>query len=223
MTGFADKSAAVDSWLEGALPDDDPALAAALERNAAAGLPPIDVSPLQGRMLELLVRISGAKRMLEIGTLGGYSTICLARGAGPQAQIITLEYAPRHAEVARANIEAAGLAGQIALREGAALELIDAMIAAGEAPFDLIFVDADKLNNGNYFERALKLSRPGTVLLFDNVVREGRIIDMHNTDPMLEGTRNLFARVRAAGLRATAVQTVGGKGWDGFLMAVVDG
>lgn len=222
MPDSADKSRAVDAWLEAALLAPDAALEGALERNAAAHLPAIDVSPLQGRLLELLVRIAGARRILEVGTLGGYSTICLARGAGPAGRVITLEYAPRHAEVARANLDASGIGGQVEIRQGAALDTLDAMIAAGEAPFDFIFVDADKVNNPNYLERALRLSRAGTVLLFDNVVREGRIIDRHLSDPMLEGTRALFDRVRAVGLRATAVQTVGGKGWDGFLLTIVD-
>ena len=222
MGGAEESWADVDRWFESALLGPDPALDEALRRNAAAGLPPIDVSPLQGRLLELLATIGGARRILELGTLGGYSTICLARGAGGQGRVLTLEYAPHHAEVARRNIDAAGVGDRVEIRVGPALDSLDAMIAAGEAAFDLIFVDADKANSALYLERAMRLSRPGTVLLFDNVVREGRVIDPTTGDTALEGIRDMVAAVSGLRLRATAIQTVGAKGWDGFLLARVE-
>jgi len=216
--------AAVDGYIAGKLVDDDPVLEAALAANAAGGLPPIDVSAAQGRMLELLARMSGARRILEVGTLGGYSTIWLARALPGDGQLVTLELEPHHAEVARANLARAGFADRCEVRTGPAVDTLAAMVAAGEGPFDLVFIDADKPSNVAYLEAALALTRPGSVILVDNVIREGNILDPDNSDPRVIGTRALFDAVAAEPrLDATAIQTVGDKGWDGFLMAVVRG
>lgn len=213
---------AVDQYIALCLLDDDAALAATLAANAAAGLPDIDVSPPQGRMLELLARISGARRILEVGTLGGYSTICLARALPEDGQLVSLEIEPHHAKIARRNVDASGLGGRIDIRIGAARDTLDAMIVAGEGPFDLIFIDADKDNGVPYLRAAIALGRPGTTIIVDNVVREGGVLDANSDDPRIIGTRALFEAVGAEPrLRATAVQTVGGKKWDGFLLAVL--
>jgi predicted O-methyltransferase YrrM len=202
---------AVDDYIAGHLLGDDPVLDAALQANAAAGLPAIDVSPVQGKMLHLLARGTGARRILEVGTLGGYSTVWLARALPGGGRLITLELDPHHAEVAWA------------VRVGPALETLDAMIAAGEAPFDFIFVDADKEGYPAYLRAAMQLSQPGTMLVFDNVVREGGILDPDHADPRVQGTRALFEAMAAEPrLSATAVQTVGAKKWDGFALAIVD-
>lgn len=212
--------AAVDSYIAERLIGDDPAKAIAA--NAAAGLPDIDVSPAQGKMLHLLARIAGARRILEVGTLGGYSTIWLARALPDDGRLVTLEIEPRHAEVARANLVAAGLDDRVEVRTGAAVKTLTAMVAGGEGPFDLIFIDADKRENVAYLEAALALSRPGTTIIVDNVVREGGVTDAGSDDPSIRGTRALFDAVAAEPrLSATAMQTVGVKKWDGFLLAVV--
>jgi predicted O-methyltransferase YrrM len=209
----------VDAWLAGHLLPADPALDAALAANADAGLPAIDVSPLQGRLLEILVRMVGARRILEIGTLGGYSTIWLARALPPDGRLVTLEAEPRHAEVAKANIARAGLADRVDLRVGPALDALPGV----EGPFDLFFLDADKRSNADYLGWALRLSRPGSVIVCDNVIRSGRITDAGSGDAGVDGTRAFFERLAAEPrLKATAVQTVGAKGWDGFAIAVVD-
>ena len=214
---------AVDAYIDDHLLADDAVLAAALAANAAAGLPDIDVSPTQGKMLHLLARMAGARRILEIGTLGGYSTICLARALPDDGRLISLEIEPHYAEVARNNVARAGLSDQVTIRTGAAIESLDTMIAAGEQPFDLVFIDADKPSNVAYLHAAIALSRPGTTIIVDNVVREGQIVDRLNDDPRVIGTRALFDAVAAEPrLSATAVQTVGIKKWDGFLLAVVD-
>ncbi len=214
---------AVDAYIDDHLLADDAVLAAALAANAAAGLPDIDVSPAQGKMLHLLARMAGARRILEIGTLGGYSTICLARALPDDGRLISLEIEPHYAEVARNNVARAGLSDQVTIRTGAAIESLDTMIAAGEQPFDLVFIDADKPSNVAYLHAAIALSRPGTTIIVDNVVREGQIVDRLNDDPRVIGTRALFDAVAAEPrLSATAVQTVGIKKWDGFLLAVVD-
>jgi len=214
----------VDAYIVERLLDSDPILEAALARNAAAGLPPIDVSATQGKMLHLLARMAGARRILEVGTLGGYSTIWLARALSPEGRLITLELDPHHAEVARANIAAAGLADCVEVHTGAAIGTLDAMIAANEPPFDLVFIDADKESNVAYVKAALALSRPGTTIIVDNVVREGGVVDSDSDDPRIRGTRALFDAVAAEPrLDATAVQTVGAKHWDGFLLAIVSG
>ncbi|MBY0520607.1 MAG: O-methyltransferase [Sphingomonas sp.] len=213
---------AVDQYIARRLLGDDAALAATLEANAVAGLPDIDVSPSQGRMLELLARMSGARRILEVGTLGGYSTICLARALPEDGKLVTLEIEPHHAEVARRNVDASGLGDRIDIRIGAARDTLDAMIAADEAPFDLVFIDADKDNGVHYLRAAIALGRPGMTIIVDNVVREGGVLDANSDDPRIIGTRALFEAVGAEPrLRATAVQTVGGKKWDGFLLAVL--
>ncbi|MFS2109020.1 O-methyltransferase [Sphingomonas sp. Sphisp140] len=215
---------AVDGYITGKLIGADPALDGALAANAAGGLPAIDVSAAQGRMLELFARMCGARRILEVGTLGGYSTIWLARALPRDGQLVTLELEPHHAEVARANLANAGVADRCEVRTGPAVDSLVAMIAAGEGPFDLVFIDADKPSNVAYLEGALKLTRPGSVIVVDNVVREGAVTDPDDPDPRVIGTQALFDAV-AAELRldATAIQTVGDKGWDGFLLAVVRG
>lgn len=213
---------AVDSYISDKLLGADAVLAATLAANAAAGLPDIDVSPAQGRMLHILAQMAGAKRILEIGTLGGYSTICLARSLPDDGRLVTLEIDPHHADIARANIAAAGWAATVDVRTGAALETLDQMIAAGEGPFDLVFIDADKPSNVGYMNAALALSRPGTTIIVDNVVREGGVLDATSDDPRIIGTRALFDMVsHEPRLTATAVQTVGAKKWDGFLLAIV--
>ncbi len=208
----------VDDYIRDRLIPADPALDAAQTAAAAAGLPAIEVSPTQGKLLQLLARIAGARRILEIGTLAGYSTIWLARGLAPGGRLVTLEADPHHAAVARANLAAAGLADVVEVREGPALDTLPNV----EGPFDLVFIDADKRNNPNYLDWALRLSRPGTVIVCDNVVRRGRITDPENAEGDVTGTRALFDRLAAEPrLDATALQTVGAKGWDGFVLAVV--
>lgn len=210
----------VDDYIVERLCPSDPSLEAALRANAAAGLPAIDVAPNQGKLLHILALSVGARRILEIGTLGGYSTIWLARALPGDGQVVTLEAVPAHADVARANIERAGLAEVVDIRVGPAIETLPQL--AGDAPFDLIFVDADKRNNPAYLEWALRLSRPGSLLIVDNVVRKGAITDPASADPDVQGTRRLFdALAQEPRLVATAVQTVGGKGWDGFVIAFV--
>jgi predicted O-methyltransferase YrrM len=213
---------AVDRYLEHALVGPDEALAAALEANAAAGLPGIDVSATQGKLLYLLARIRGARAILELGTLGGYSTIWLARALPPDGRLVTLELDPGYAAVARANVERAGLGAVVELRVGPALDSLDALAAEGAGPFDLVFVDADKQTTPAYLRRALDLSRPGTVIVTDNVVRDGSLADLSATDPRTEGMREAVAFLAAdPRLDATVIQTVGTKGWDGFAVALV--
>ena len=215
-------AATVDAYIARQLLADDPALTAALAANAAAGLPAIDVAPVQGKLLHLLAAMSGARRILEVGTLGGYSTIWLARALPRDGRLISCEIDPHHAAVARANLVRAGVAGQVEVRVGPASTTLDAMIAAGEAPFDFVFIDADKPVNAAYLRAALALARAGTVIVVDNVVREGGVIDSQSSDPRIIGTRALFDAVAAEPrLDATAVQTVGAKHWDGFLLARV--
>ncbi|MGC5161321.1 O-methyltransferase [Rhodococcus sp. BL-253-APC-6A1W] len=209
---------ATDIYLADFLIGDDPALDAALEANAEAGLRPIDVAPVQGKFLYLLARIRGARRVLEIGTLGGYSAIWLARAVGESGHVTTLEYEPRHAEVARANLDQAGVGARVDIRVGAALDTLPHL----EGPFDLVFIDADKENNSNYVREALRLSRPGTVIVVDNVVRAGAISDPEDDDSKVRASRELLAVLAAEPrLDATALQTVGVKGWDGFALALV--
>jgi predicted O-methyltransferase YrrM len=212
----------VDDYIGGKLLGDDPVLEAALAANAAAGLPPIDVSPPQGRLLGLYVRIIGARRVLEIGTLGGYSTICMARALPEDGRLITLEIDPRHAEVARANLARAGVADRVEVRVGSARQSLDMMQAAGEGPFDLVFIDADKQSNADYFQAALAMARSGSVIICDNVVRNGKVVDAATSDPMVIGTRRFFDMLgKETRVEATAIQTVGSKGWDGFAIAIV--
>ena len=211
--------AAVDDYIAGHLLGDDPVLAAALTANAAAGLPDIDVSPAQGRMLQLMARMMGARRILEIGTLGGYSTICLARALPEDGRLITLEIDPHRAEVARGNLTRAGAADRVELIVGPAIDTL----ATLEGSFDFVFIDADKTSNVAYLREGIRLSRPGTAIVVDNVVREGMVLDAESADPLVMGTRALFEAIAAEPrLTATAVQTVGLKKWDGFLLALVD-
>ncbi|MEU2037465.1 O-methyltransferase [Nocardia niwae] len=197
---------------------------AALDANKAAGLPPIDVSPPQGKFLHLLARTVAARRVLEIGTLGGYSTIWLARAVGPKGRVITLEFSAQHAEVARANLERAGVGDRVEIRVGAALDSLPVLAEEDPDPFDLVFIDADKVNNSNYVLWALRLTRPGSVIIVDNVVRGGRIAEEHAEDPNAQASRELVELLAAEpSLDATVIQTVGGKGWDGFAYAVVNG
>lgn len=215
---------AVDDYIVDHLLPPDPALEATLAASAAAGLPDINVAPTQGKLLYLLARLAGARRILEIGTLGGYSTIWLARALPEGGRLVTLEYAQAHADVARENIAAAGLADRVELRVGAAVDSLAALEAEGAGPFDLVFIDADKPNNPLYLAAALRLSRPGTVIICDNVVRRGEVIDAASEDPRVIGMRETFALMaREPRLEATALQTVGSKGYDGFAIARVTG
>jgi predicted O-methyltransferase YrrM len=200
----------------------DPALEAALGASAAAGLPLIQVSPPQGKMLQLLARLQGARRILEIGTLGGYSTIWLARALPAGGRLITLEAESKHAEVARANIARAGLDAVVELRLGPAQETLPQLAAERQGPFDLIFIDADKEGYPEYLSWSLRLSRRGSLIIADNVVRKGRVLDPASSDPDIQGVRR-FNTLLAADPRvsATAIQTVGSKGYDGFAIALV--
>ena len=209
-----DLYAQVDSYLVDALLEPDEALSGALERSSAAGLPPIAVSPPQGKMLNLLVRMSGARHVLEVGTLGGYSTIWLARAA---ERVTTLELDPRHAEVARENLAAAGLSN-VSVLVGPALDTLAGLTDT----VDFAFIDADKGNNPRYVEQVLRLSHPGTVIVVDNTVRQGRVADLALTDDDVVGTRELFDLLREdPRVDATTVQTVGSKGHDGFTLCLV--
>ncbi|MGH7051628.1 MAG: O-methyltransferase [Acetobacteraceae bacterium] len=215
--------AEVDAWLAARLVPPDPALDAALAANAAAGLPAIDVSPLQGKLLHLLARITGARKILEIGTLGGYSTIWLARALPADGLVVTVEASPQHAAVARANFARAGLEARIEIREGPALNILPALERESIGPFDLVFIDADKENNRNYLASAIRLGHKGSVIVADNVVREGEILAADSADSGARGIRNFFRLLAAEPrLSATAIQTVGTKGWDGFALAVLD-
>ncbi|MFO1106089.1 MAG: O-methyltransferase [Amaricoccus sp.] len=211
---------AVDDYITGLLVPPDPGLDAALAANEAAGLPKIDVSAAQGKFLHLLARMIGARRILEIGTLGGYSTIWLARALPADGQLVTLEAVAHHADVAQANLAHAGLADRVAVRLGPALDSLPAL--AEEAPFDLVFIDADKQSNADYLAWALRLTRQGSVIVCDNVVRSGQVVDATSNDPSVTGTRRFFEALAAEPrLCATALQTVGHKGWDGFAIALV--
>ncbi len=212
----------VDDYISGLLIGADPALDGALEAGAPAGQPQIAVAPHQGKLLNLLARVHGARKILEIGTLAGYSTIWLARALPQDGKLITLEYDPLHAEVATANIAAAGLADRVEVKVGAALDTLPTI--ADEGPFDLFFIDADKVNNPRYFRWALDHSRPGSAIIVDNVVRSGLVIDANSTDPAVLGTRELVATIaNEPRVSATVVQTVGEKGYDGFALALVEG
>lgn len=213
----------VDDWIVETLLPPDAALTDALARNAAAGLPAHDVSPPQGKFLQLVARMIGARRILEIGTLGGYSTIWLARALTADGVVVSLEVDPGHAAVAAANLAAAGLAPRVDLRVGPAIDGLARLAAEKVPPFDLIFIDADKPNNPHYLEGALQLSRPGTAIVGDNVVRGGAVTDPDCPDPSVQGVRLFFDRLAAEPrLSATALQTVGAKGWDGFALALVE-
>lgn len=211
---------AVDDYIAARLLGDDDVLATTLANNAEQGLPPIDVSAAQGKMLFLLAQMAGAKRILEVGTLGGYSTIWLARALPDDGSLVTLELEAHHARVAQANLENAGLAGKVDIRVGPAADSLATM--TGDAPFDFVFIDADKQSNAAYVEEAIRLGRPGTTIIVDNVVREGGVLDADSDDERIIGTRALFDMLAAdSRLDATAVQTVGAKKWDGFVLARV--
>jgi predicted O-methyltransferase YrrM len=209
--------AEVDDFLDATLLDDDPVLSAALADSDAAGLPKIAVSAQQGKFLSLLVTVIGARRILEIGTLGGFSTIWLARGAGPEGHVTTLEYEPKHAEVARANLDRAGVGDRVEILVGAALDSLPNVTG----PFDLVFIDADKENNPSYLEWAVKLTHPGSLIVVDNVVRDGSILSPGD-DPVVQGTRKVLELMGAhPQLETAALQVVGAKHWDGLAFALV--
>ena len=213
----------VDGYITNQLVPSDAALDAALAASTANGLPAINVAPNQGKLLHVLARAVGAKRILEVGTLGGYSTIFLARALAPGGKLVTLEYEQKHADVARANIGRAGLAQVVEIRVGKAIETLPKLAAEGGAPFDLVFIDADKGGNADYFVWAMKMTRVGSLIIVDNVVRNGAVIDPAG-DANVQGARRLFeAMAKEPRVSATAVQTVGSKGYDGFAIAVVTG
>ena len=218
-----DQWTAVDSYITDQLVPSDATLDAALESSAAAGLPAIHVAPNQGKLLHVLARAIGAKRILEVGTLGGYSTIWLARALPSDGKVITLEHEPKHAKVAQANIERAGLAHLVEVRLGKAIDSLPKIAAERRGAFDLVFIDADKPGNADYFAWAVKLTRPSGLIIVDNVVREGEVINAKG-DANAQGVRRLFeAMAKGPRVSATAVQTVGSKKWDGFAIAVVTG
>ena len=217
---------AVEDYLTVTLVGEDQSQVAAREGAAQEGLPAIEVSATQGKLLMLLARLRGARKVLEIGTLGGYSTLWLARGLPDGGEVVSCEYEPRHAEVAQRNLEAAGVADKVSIRVGAALETLPLLAEEGVGPFDLVFIDADKENNRHYVEWALRLTRPGSLIVVDNVVRSGKVLsDGGQTDAEdrdIRGTRDALALLGSdPRLDATAIQTVGGKGWDGFALALV--
>jgi predicted O-methyltransferase YrrM len=216
--------AVVDHYINELFIPPDPVLEAALKASDEAGLPAIQVSPAQGKLLYLLARAMGARRILEIGTLGGYSTICLARALAREGTLITLEIDPRHAELARNNIGNAGLSDKVEVRLGRAQETLPRLAAESKGPFDLIFIDADKPGYSEYFRWALQLTRPGSLIIADNVVREGEVANSSSQDADVQGVRR-FNELMAAEPRvsATVIQTVGSKGYDGFAVAVVIG
>lgn len=222
----AERWAAVENFLTVTLVGEDQAQVSARESADREGLPAIEVSAPQGKLLMLLAKLTNARKVLEIGTLGGYSSIWLARGLPENGTVISCEYEPRHAEVAQRNLEAAGLAQKVSIRVGAALETLPRLAAEEAGPFDLVFIDADKENNRHYLEWALKLTHPGSLIVLDNVVRSGQVLDDgDDASPEgrdIRGTRDALALLGSdERLEATALQTVGGKGWDGFALALV--
>ncbi|GIV62814.1 MAG: O-methyltransferase [Bellilinea sp.] len=219
----AEQWTAVDEYLTGLLLPADPALDQALRVSQAAGLPSIQVSPLQGKLLHLLAKSIAARRILEIGTLGGYSTIWLARALPPDGVLITLELDPKHAAVARENLAGAGVSERVEIHLGQALDSLARLVEQNQPPFDLIFIDADKPNYPAYFDWSLKLSRPGTLIVADNIIRKGRIIEPHSGDANVQGMRRFLERVAAEPRVSTAaLQTVGSKGYDGFALILVE-
>ncbi len=216
---------AVDGYLDEVLGlHEDPVLESALQASSAAGLPPIQVSPTQGRLLYLLARLRGARRILEIGTLGGYSAIWLARALPPDGRLVSCEIDPHHAAVARANLARAGLDGVAEVRVGPAVQTLARLSEEGTDPYDLVFIDADKPSNPDYFAGALRLALPGTVVVVDNVVRDGAVVDADSEDAGVQGTRRVLEAMAAEpSVEVTAVQTVGSKGYDGFALALVRG
>ncbi|MEL5957391.1 O-methyltransferase [Streptomyces sp. CLV115] len=216
--------AEVDDYFNGLLVGPDEALDAAVEASDGAGLPAIQVAANQGKLLNLLARLQGARTVLEIGTLGGYSTIWLARALPEGGRVVTLEADPAYAEVARANIERAGLAAAVEIRVGRALDTLPEIAEEGYGPFDVVFIDADKPSNPDYLAWSLKLTRPGSLIVADNVVRDGEVVDGGSDDPTVQGVRRFTELVAAEPtLSATALQTVGSKGYDGLMLALVTG
>ena len=212
----------VDNYLEEVLGLTDAALDAALAANRKAGLPAIDVSPTQGKFLNLLARMIGAKRILEIGALGGYSSIWLGRALPADGRLLSLELSPKHADVARQNLARAGLEAVAEVRVGPALDALAALEREGAGPFDFIFIDADKPNNANYLKAAVRLARKGAVIVCDNVVRGGELANATSRDANVRGARSLFETIaEEPKLSAVGMQTVGAKGWDGFAIALV--
>jgi len=213
----------VDDYLSGLVLPADATLDQALRVSQAAGLPSIQVSPLQGKLLHLLAKSIAARRILEIGTLGGYSTIWLARALPPEGLLITLELDPKHAAVARENLAGAGVSERVEIHLGQALDSLARLVEENQPPFDLIFIDADKPNYPAYFEWSLKLSHPGTLIVADNITRKGRIIEAHSEDANVQGMRRFLERVAAEPrVTTTALQTVGSKGYDGFALILVE-
>jgi len=212
----------VDDYINSITVGADAALDAAAASAAAAKLPPISVTPAHGKLLHLMVRAQGAKRILEVGTLAGYSTIWLARAVPPAGRVITLEANATHADIARANVERAGLSGRIEIRLGNALDTLPQLAAEKQPPFDFTFIDADRPNLAEYFDWAVRLSHPGSVIIVDNVVRKGGVIDASSDDPNIKGVRRFNDRLKDdTRVSATMVQTVSAKGYDGFAMALV--
>ena len=219
-----DQWTAVDHYITGLFVPPDPALDAALQAAAAAGLPPIHVAPNQGKLLAILAQSMGTRSILEIGTLGGYSTIWLARALPPSGALVTLEADPQHAAVARANLARAGLSTIVEVRVGRALDTLPQLAAEGRGPFDLVFIDADKPNTAAYFDWALKLTRRGSLIIADNIVRNGAVADANSDDPNVQGVRRFNAALAAEPrVTATVIQTVGSKGYDGLALALVTG
>jgi predicted O-methyltransferase YrrM len=213
---------AVDNYITDLLIPPDPALGGALQSTIEAGLPRINVAPSQGKFLHILALAHGARRILELGTLAGYSTIWLGRALPPDGKLITLEANPKHADVARANLDRAGLTDKVEVRLGSALETLPKLAAEDEPPFDLVFIDADKVNTAEYFSWALKLTRRGSVIITDNVVRKGGVIDADSLDENIQGIRRFNAALALESrVEATIIQTVGSKGYDGLAIAVV--
>ncbi|MFC5451804.1 O-methyltransferase [Paenibacillus aestuarii] len=213
----------VDDYVVERLIPNDPVLEHVLSANRNSGLPEIDVSPAQGKLLHIWARMQGAKRILEIGTLGGYSTVWLARALPAEGKVVTLELDPHHAQVAQSNLALAGLDDKVEIRVGAALQQLALMKEENQAAFDLIFIDADKPNNPAYLQWALQFSHPGTVIIGDNVIREGKIVNEQSTDASVQGVRQFYDLIaEEPRLTATAIQTVGVKGYDGFIIAIVD-
>ena len=219
-----DRWTAVDRYIADVVVASDPVLDAALEASAEAGLPPINVAPNQGKLLALLVQMRAARTVLEVGTLGGYSTIWMAGVLPAGGRLVTLEADPTFADVARGNITRAGLDHIVDVRVGPALTTLPQLAAEGAGPFDMVFVDADKAANADYFSWALRLTRRGSVIVVDNVVRGGAVVDADSPDPGIQGTRRLYELLgQEQRVSATVVQTVGTKGYDGFALAVVTG
>jgi predicted O-methyltransferase YrrM len=213
---------AVDNYINGLVVRPDAALDAAVEASTKAELPAIAVAPNQGKLLHILARMVNARRILEIGTLGGYSTIWLARALAGDGRLFTLEIDARHAEVARKNVERAGLESKVEIRLGPALDTLKKLVAEKQGPFDLVFIDADKANIPDYFTWSLKLSRSGGVIVVDNVVRKGGVIEAQSSDPDIQGVRRLNEMLKdESRVTATTIQTVGSKGYDGFTLALV--